>query len=200
MSLFTHPSGAIQTSTGVNDRVKVEFGEDPFTQEELAEERTYLPMHWKEALKVGRGPTRMVVERLRQLGLLERFEQHLALRNDQYVLKPGQGPGPLHFDPPIRHPFKLHSWAGVMVFGYETGETKVLKPFSSPLLPQHEYDLNTILTLMGSDIPYPGHDSYPTGTLLHSTVPFLHRRGLTFPGIRVAIDFGLMTDEQLKYE
>ncbi len=184
-----------------NDRVKVELGEDPFTQAELKKEPVYPPVHWKEALKIGGDVTRYTVGRLEVAGLLPRFERRLALRNERFVLSEKDGPQGWHFDQAIPYPFQFFSWSGLITFGTGTGETDVLQPFEGVMTPVRPNDVETVLHLLrcgGSS--FPGFSSFGTGDLLHSTVPFVHRRGLTLPGVRLAIDAGLMTNEQLKYE
>ncbi len=203
-----------------NKDIQIFPGEDPFSPEEVANEPPYRALHWEEALKKGREVTRYAVKRLEEAGILNQFEDRLALRMDRFVLSEdhafsGGGAGSLHYDRPIPQPWHfdspilddpeewtLNSPTGLLSVGQNTGQLDVMNPFewwSAPKTKQDLAELSCGLRFGPHKNSEPvEHESYGTGTLLWARSPFLHRRGLSHPGQRAAVDFGLLPSRRSK--
>ena len=179
-----------------NDGIEVFPGEDPFTPEEVKAEPTYAALRLEEARRKGPISRYVVDVVLPRQKFFADLQGQLVLRNDKFPLEPGSRRQALHFDKPLGDAKKWspHGVQGLIAFGKGTGVTDVLRPFRQVYRPEVSTFLehDELASIMEANREFHPVDSYPTGTLLVSRRAFLHGRGETFPGYRMAIDFGVV--------
>lgn len=181
-----------------NHKLTITLGEDPFPPEVIRAEPGFRPLPLDEARRVGREVTRHVINTVLPPDLLK-LGDRLGLRMDRFPLGPDTRPQSWHFDPSMSTLWSNHCITGVIVFGSGTGETDVADPFEVNNEPQNEWEAHALADQF-NDGRRVSFQSYPTGTLIVSKGPFLHRRGRSFPGLRLALDFGILNGRKSRAE